>query len=98
MSEPGAAASEVDLLFALVRERYGGRLSPDELDAVRTALAGIVEGAGHSGRCGSTTPTARSFLSCPRLLPRRDAQPRLSPPAGARGPHADARISPVASR
>jgi hypothetical protein len=45
MSEAGAAASEVDLLFALVRERYGGRLSPDELDAVRTALAGIVEGA-----------------------------------------------------
>ena len=45
MSDPGAAASEVDLLFALVRERYGGRLSPDELDAVRTALAGIVEGA-----------------------------------------------------
>jgi hypothetical protein len=45
MSEPGAAAREVDLLFALVRERYGGRLSPDELDAVRTALAGIVEGA-----------------------------------------------------
>jgi hypothetical protein len=45
MSEPGAAASEVDLLFALVRERYGGRLSPDELDAVRTALAGIVDGA-----------------------------------------------------
>ena len=45
MSEPGAAASEVDLLFALVRERYGGRLSPDEIDAVRTALAGIVEGA-----------------------------------------------------
>jgi hypothetical protein len=45
MSEPGAAAGEVDLLFALVRERYGGRLSPDELDAVRTALAGIVEGA-----------------------------------------------------
>jgi hypothetical protein len=45
MSEPGAAASEVDLLFELVRERYGGRLSPDELDAVRTALAGIVDGA-----------------------------------------------------
>jgi hypothetical protein len=45
MSEPGAPASEVDLLFALVRERYGGRLSPEELDAVRTALAGIVDGA-----------------------------------------------------
>ncbi len=36
--------SEVDLLFALVRERYGGRLTPDELEAVRTGLAGIVEG------------------------------------------------------
>jgi hypothetical protein len=45
MSDPGASASEVDLLFALVQERYGGRLSPDELDAVRAALAGIVDGA-----------------------------------------------------
>ena len=36
--------SEVDLLFALVRERYGGRLTPDELEAVRTGLSGIVEG------------------------------------------------------
>ena len=35
---------EVDLLFALVRERYGGRLTPDELEAVRTGIAGIVEG------------------------------------------------------
>jgi hypothetical protein len=45
MTDPEAGASEVDLLFALVRARYGRRLTPDELEAVRTGLAAIVEGA-----------------------------------------------------
>jgi hypothetical protein len=39
------ARSEVDLLFALVRERYGSRLTPEELEHVRTGVAAIVEGA-----------------------------------------------------
>lgn len=43
MTEP--AASEVELLFALVRERYGGRLTPEQLAAVRTGVAAIVDGA-----------------------------------------------------
>jgi len=38
-SEP----SEVDLMFALVRERYGSRLTPDELAAVRAGVLAIVE-------------------------------------------------------
>jgi len=45
MSESGSAPSEVELLFALVRERYGSRLTPEELEAVRTGVAAIVEGA-----------------------------------------------------
>jgi hypothetical protein len=43
MSDP-ETASEVDLLFALVRARYERRLTPEELEGVRTSLAGIVDG------------------------------------------------------
>ena len=42
MSEP--TTTEADLLFALVRERYGSRLTPEELDAVRTGVTAMVEG------------------------------------------------------
>jgi hypothetical protein len=43
-SAPVATPGEVDLLFALVRERYGSRLTPEELEAVRAGVAAIVEG------------------------------------------------------
>jgi hypothetical protein len=45
MREPEAARSEEELLFSLVRERYASRLTPEELAAIRTGLASIVEGA-----------------------------------------------------
>jgi hypothetical protein len=45
MSEPEALRTEAEQLFTLVRERYGGRLSADELDGVRTAVEGIVQAA-----------------------------------------------------
>jgi hypothetical protein len=45
MSEPEAARSEVEILFSLVRDRYGSRLTPEELEALRTGLAAIVEAA-----------------------------------------------------
>ena len=45
MSESGSASSEAELLFALVRERYGSRLTPEEIEAVRTGVAAMVEGA-----------------------------------------------------
>ena len=32
-------------MLALVRERYGDRLAPDELAAVRTAVEGLVQAA-----------------------------------------------------
>lgn len=44
-SAPDTRSGEVDLLFALVRERYGRRLTPEELEAVRTGVTAIVEGA-----------------------------------------------------
>ena len=43
MSE--SAPTEADLLFALVRERYGRRLTPAELEAVRTGVGAMVENA-----------------------------------------------------
>ena len=45
MSEPEAIRSEVETMLALVRERYGSRLSADELAGVRTAIEGIVQAA-----------------------------------------------------
>ena len=45
MSEPEAARSEVELLFSLVRDRHGSRLTPEELEAVRAGVATIVEAA-----------------------------------------------------
>jgi hypothetical protein len=44
-SATGPTSGEVDLLFAIVRERYGSRLTPEELAAVRAGVAAIVEGA-----------------------------------------------------
>ena len=34
--------AEVERLFALVRERYGDRLTPAELDEVRKGVEGVV--------------------------------------------------------
>jgi hypothetical protein len=51
MSEPEtiraleAIRREVETMLALVRERYGSRLSPDELAGERTAIEGIVQAA-----------------------------------------------------
>ena len=38
-----APSTETDLLFALVRERHGSRLMPEQLEAVRQGVAAIVE-------------------------------------------------------
>ena len=42
---PAPIPSEVETMLALVRERYGSRLSADELAGVRTAIEGIVQAA-----------------------------------------------------
>ena len=45
MSEADAVQAEVEVMLALVRERYGGRLDADQLAGVRTAIVAIVQGA-----------------------------------------------------
>jgi len=45
MSEPETERAEEERLFALVRERYGGRLSAEELEGVHVAIVGIVQAA-----------------------------------------------------
>ena len=45
MSEAEAVRAEVEAMLALVRQRYGDRLAPDELEAVRTAVEGLVQAA-----------------------------------------------------
>jgi len=42
MSEAERAAEEVDELFALVRRRYGARLTAEELEGVRRGVVAIV--------------------------------------------------------
>ena len=43
MSEPVRDPGEADLRFALVRLRYGDRLTVEQLDALRSAVQTIVE-------------------------------------------------------
>lgn len=43
MNEPTAEGSEADLRFGLVRQRYGDRLTPEQLDALRKAVDALVE-------------------------------------------------------
>jgi len=45
MSESEAERTEVDILFLLLRERYGSRVTLEELQAIRTGLGTIVENA-----------------------------------------------------
>jgi predicted nucleotidyltransferase len=51
MSE-GARKKDSEILFELVRERYGGRLSADELEEVRKAVDVIAENAEALRRVG----------------------------------------------
>jgi hypothetical protein len=44
MGESEAARSEAEILYSLVRDRYGSRLTPEELEAVRKGVLAIVEG------------------------------------------------------
>ena len=45
MEESEAARSEVDILFLLLRERYGNRLTLEDLQGVRAGLEAIVGNA-----------------------------------------------------
>jgi hypothetical protein len=43
MSDADAVRAEVETMLALVRERYGSRLDPDQWAGVRTAIEAIVQ-------------------------------------------------------
>ena len=43
MSDADAVRAEVDTMLALVRERYGGRLTAEQLAGVRTSIEAIVQ-------------------------------------------------------
>ena len=45
MSEPAKPDPEADALFKIVRQRYGDRLTPEELDDVRKIVRAQVEAA-----------------------------------------------------
>jgi hypothetical protein len=69
MSESGSGPSEAELLFALVRERYGSRLTPEELEAVRKGVGAIVEGARALRAIRLDNADGPSFLSPPDVPP-----------------------------
>jgi hypothetical protein len=43
MTKPGAGQDESELLFSLVRQRYGNRLTAAQLEAVQKGVATIVD-------------------------------------------------------
>jgi hypothetical protein len=43
MSDAEAVRAEVDIMLALVRERYGNRLDAEQVAGVRTAIEAIVQ-------------------------------------------------------
>ena len=43
MSEPQTGRSEAELLFEIVRARYGSRLTAEELESVRAGVGTIVD-------------------------------------------------------
>jgi hypothetical protein len=45
MTDPDRQARETDLRLALIRERYGDRLTTEQLDVLRKAVGAIVEAA-----------------------------------------------------
>ena len=45
MSEPAKQDPEADALFEIVRQRYGARLTPEQLDEVRKIVQAQVEAA-----------------------------------------------------
>lgn len=46
MSESTDSHGEVDIMFNAVKQRYGDRLSPEELEEVRKGVEGVVKAAG----------------------------------------------------
>lgn len=45
MSKGDAQSKEAEFLFSMVRDRYGDRLSPEELEGVRQGVEAVVEAA-----------------------------------------------------
>ena len=63
MSEADPVHAEVETLLALVRERYGVRLDPEQEAGVRTAIEGIVRAARalRAVRLGNADEPAQPF-------------------------------------
>jgi hypothetical protein len=67
MSEPAQDPGEADLRFSLVRQRYGARLTAEQLEILRRAVAAIVEQA----TALSTVPLTNADEPLPRFAPFR---------------------------
>jgi hypothetical protein len=64
MSEPAATSREADVLFELVRARYGDRLTPEQLESVRRGVTAIVEQAAalRAVRLGNADEPVQRFV------------------------------------
>lgn len=45
MNDPESHAQETELRLAIIRQRYGGRLTSEQLDILRKAVGALVEQA-----------------------------------------------------
>jgi hypothetical protein len=67
MSEPAQDPGEADLRFALVRQRYGARLTAEQLEILRRAVASLVE----QTTTLRAVPLANADEPLPRFVPFR---------------------------
>jgi hypothetical protein len=67
MSQPAQDPGEADLRFALVRQRYGARLTAEQLEILRRAVASLVE----QTTTLRAVPLANADEPLPRFAPFR---------------------------
>ena len=65
MTEPTKPDPEADALFEIVRQRYGDRLTPEQLDEVRKIVQAQVEAASHEQDCEKNEERKRDFVCQP---------------------------------
>jgi len=67
MSEPAQDPGEADLRFALVRQRYSARLTAEQIEILRRAVASLVE----QTTTLRAVPLANADEPLPRFVPFR---------------------------
>jgi hypothetical protein len=64
MSDPSPTVRETEILFELIRVRYGGRLTAEQLEQVRRGVSAVVEQAAalRAVRLGNADEPVQRFV------------------------------------